>query len=91
MLALPLPLTGLQDNHDMSSDTLQESVPHPLFKMVNEVDPEVLGKLKEVGETPRTGVVLAAWVTVMYLGLPVAPDAVIVMVPVRTTQVLLAA
>jgi hypothetical protein len=71
-------------------DTTQESVPHPEFEMLNEVDPAVFGKLKEVGDTYKPGVVLAACVTEIVLGLPVAPEAVMVMVPDRDAQVALA-
>jgi hypothetical protein len=53
---------------------------------VNEVDPAVFGRLNEVGETDSTGVVLAACVTEIVLGLPVAPGAFTVIVPVLGAQ-----
>ena len=90
MVVFPVPLTGLQEHHDMSSDTLQESVPQPAFEMTKDVVPEVLGKLNEVVETARTGVVLAAWVTVIVFGLPEAPGDVTVIVPVLAAQEALA-
>jgi hypothetical protein len=58
--------------------------------MENEVDPAVFGRLNEVGETDRTGVPPAAWVTVMVTGLPKAPEAVRVIVHDRDAQVVLA-
>lgn len=90
MVALPEPLDGLTVSQDISSDTLQVSVPQPVLLMVNEVDLAVTGRVKEAGETVSTGVVLAACTTVTVAGLPVAPAAVIVMFAVLEKQVLFA-
>jgi hypothetical protein len=59
--------------------------------MVNDVLPDEQGGTdSDNGVTDRTGTPEPAWVTEMVTGLPVAPGAVTVMVPVRTAQVVLA-
>jgi hypothetical protein len=85
-----LPPDGVHDNHVISSSTAHDSVPHPVFKIVNEFDPDVFGKFNEVGETVNIGVVLGAWEIEMVFGLPEAPVAVTVMIPVLTEQAELA-
>jgi hypothetical protein len=86
----PVPLVGLTVNQLQLAETLHESVPQPIFVIEQETDPAELGKLKVEHETDRTGKVPAACVTVMVTGLPVAPDAVTVIVHDRDAHVVLA-
>jgi hypothetical protein len=71
-------------------DAVHDKVPHPVFEILNVVDPAVAGTFWFEGVTVRIGVVLAACTTVTVAGLPVAPVAVMVIVVVREAQVVLA-
>jgi hypothetical protein len=49
IVAFPVPLAGLTDNHDISSVIVQPGV-QPLNVRVKDVEPDVLGKLNEDAE-----------------------------------------
>jgi hypothetical protein len=57
---LPVPHTGFTVTLPEEDSTHQFIVPHPVLEMAKEVDPAVFGKLKELVETVRMGVVPAA-------------------------------
>ena len=65
------------------TDAVQFIDPPPLLETLNDVEPESDDILRLLGCTSRTGVLSAACVTVTSFGLPVAPEAVTRIVPVR--------
>lgn len=69
---------------------VHDMVPAPVLETLNDVVPISFPTSRLSGETDRTGCVLAACVTVTFLGLPVAPVAVTRIVAVRDEAPVLA-